>query len=172
MSPNTWERKLTPPLTLSPSRASISAGFQPIGCESDGSATNAPLRRGGHASTSTWAAEPANRAEDAGAPSPGPQHPLDWGHRRRLPMASPTHIFSMLFWHRETPMAVTSFEVDERTAALLADLQKTFGVKTNAAVLRKALALANVASQYADADNTITISPADGKPAVKVSLAG
>jgi hypothetical protein len=56
-------------------------------------------------------------------------------------------------------MAVTSFDVDERTAALLAELQKTFGVKTNAAVLRKALALANVASQYADADNTITITP-------------
>ena len=52
------------------------------------------------------------------------------------------------------------------------DLQKTFGVKTNAAVLRKALALANVASQYADADNTITITPGEGKPAVKVSLAG
>ena len=31
-------------------------------------------------------------------------------------------------------MAVTSFEVDERTATLLAQLQDTFGVKTNAAV--------------------------------------
>ena len=30
-------------------------------------------------------------------------------------------------------MAVTSFDVDDRTAALLAELQKTFGVKTNAA---------------------------------------
>jgi hypothetical protein len=71
-------------------------------------------------------------------------------------------------------MTVTSFEVDERTAALLADLQKTFGVKTNAAVIRKALALANVASKHAGADNTITIAPSeDGtKPAVKVSLAG
>ena len=70
-------------------------------------------------------------------------------------------------------MAVTSFEVDERTAALLAGLQKTFGVKTNAAVIRKALALANVASQHADADNTITIaSSEDGKSAVKVLLAG
>jgi hypothetical protein len=72
----------------------------------------------------------------------------------------------------EAPMAVTSFEVDERTAALLAELQKTFGVKTNAAVLRKALALANVASQYADADNTITITSGEGKAPVKVSLAG
>jgi len=71
-------------------------------------------------------------------------------------------------------MTVTSFEVDERTAALLARLQKTFGVKTNAAVIRKALALANVASEHAGSDNTITIAPSeDGKkPAVKVSLAG
>ena len=69
-------------------------------------------------------------------------------------------------------MAVTSFEVDERTAALLADLQKTFGVKTNAAVIRKALALANVASQHADSDHTTPIAPSEGKPAVKVSLAG
>ena len=60
--------------------------------------------------------------------------------------------------------------MDERTAALLAKLQNTFGVKTNAAVIRKALALANVASQHAGADNTITSD--DGKPAVKVSLAG
>ena len=69
-------------------------------------------------------------------------------------------------------MAVTSFEVDERTAALLADLQKTFGVRTNAAVIRKALALANVASQQADTDNTITITSGEGKAPVKVSLAG
>ena len=70
-------------------------------------------------------------------------------------------------------MAVTSFDVDERTAALLAQLQKKFGVKTNAAVIRKALALANVASQQADSDNTITISSGTrGKPPVKVSLVG
>ena len=70
-------------------------------------------------------------------------------------------------------MAMTSFEVDDRTAALIAQLRETFGVKTNAAVIRKALALANVASQHANSDNTITIAPSDdGKPAVKVSLAG
>ena len=64
--------------------------------------------------------------------------------------------------------------MDERTAALLVELQKTFGVKTNAAVIRKALALATVASQHASPDNTITIAPSeDGKkPAVKISLAG
>jgi hypothetical protein len=69
-------------------------------------------------------------------------------------------------------MAVTTFEVDERTADLIAHLRETFGVKTNAAVIRKALALANVASQYADSSHTITIEPGEGKPAVRVSLAG
>jgi hypothetical protein len=52
-------------------------------------------------------------------------------------------------------------------------LRETFGVKTNAAVIRKALALANVASQHANRDHTITLAPTDdGKPAVKVSLVG
>jgi hypothetical protein len=69
-------------------------------------------------------------------------------------------------------MAVTSFEVDERTAALIAQLRETFGVNTNAAVIRKALALANIASQHAASDHTITISPGEGRPGVKVSLAG
>jgi hypothetical protein len=70
-------------------------------------------------------------------------------------------------------MAVTSFEVDERTAGMIERLRGTFGVKTNAGVIRKALALASIASQHADADGTITIAPSeDGKPAVKVSLAG
>jgi hypothetical protein len=70
-------------------------------------------------------------------------------------------------------MAITSFDVDERTAALIEQLRATFGVKTNAAVIRKALALANVASQHANSDNTITLAPTeDGKPAVKISLAG
>ena len=69
-------------------------------------------------------------------------------------------------------MPVTTFEVDERTAVLLAQLQKTFGVKTNAAVIRKALVLANVASQHAASDHTISISSGEGEPPVKVSLAG
>jgi|GEM_PF-1982997 len=69
-------------------------------------------------------------------------------------------------------MAVTSFEVDERTAAFIAQLRQTFGVNTNAAVIRKALALASIASQHADDDHTITIAPGGGKSAVKISLAG
>jgi hypothetical protein len=67
---------------------------------------------------------------------------------------------------------VTTFDIDERTVALLGSLRETFGVRTNAAVLRKALALADVARQYAGPDHTITITPPDGQPAVKVALAG
>lgn len=69
-------------------------------------------------------------------------------------------------------MPTTSFEVDERTADTLVELQKVFGVKTNAAVIRKALALANVAAKHAGSDNTITITSDDGTSPVKVSLAG
>lgn len=43
-------------------------------------------------------------------------------------------------------MATTSYEVDEHTADARAELQKVFEVKTNAAVIRKALALATVAA--------------------------
>ena len=64
-----------------------------------------------------------------------------------------------------------SFDVDQRTAVLLAQLQKTFGVASNAAVIRKALALANIASEQAGPDHTVTIT-GDGKEGVKVSLAG
>jgi hypothetical protein len=70
----------------------------------------------------------------------------------------------------DTNMAVTSFDVDERTAAFLTRLQAKFGVTSNAAVIRKALALANVAAEHADADNSITLAATEGKPEVKVLL--
>jgi hypothetical protein len=63
-----------------------------------------------------------------------------------------------------------SFDVDERTAKLLAKLQKKFGVNTNAAVISRALALADIASEHAGDDNTVTIA-GEGKAPVKVSLA-
>jgi hypothetical protein len=69
-------------------------------------------------------------------------------------------------------MALTSFDVDEHTAKVIARLQKTFGVKTKAAVIRKALAFSNVAAQHADAGGTITIRGVKNKPGVKVSLTG
>jgi len=67
--------------------------------------------------------------------------------------------------------AATSFDVDEHTAALLTLLQKKFGVSSNAEVLRKAVALANVASQQAGDGNAIIITGEGGKPPVKVFLA-
>lgn len=54
-------------------------------------------------------------------------------------------------------MAQTTFEVDETTLAAIAELKEKLGVKTNAAVLRKALALAREAAQNADSNNTVTI---------------
>lgn len=55
-------------------------------------------------------------------------------------------------------MAVTSFDVDQRTADAIADLRGTFGVRTNAAVIRKALVLAQIISRQANDDHTITVS--------------
>jgi hypothetical protein len=67
---------------------------------------------------------------------------------------------------------VTTFDLDEHTAELIAQVRDTFGVKTNAAVLHEALVLASVASQHAGSDRTITTISDDGKQPVKVSLAG
>ncbi len=63
-------------------------------------------------------------------------------------------------------MAVTTFEVDERTLQTIQELKEAFGVKTNAAVIRKSLALARIAARRADADHTIDLS------GEKVSLVG
>lgn len=68
-------------------------------------------------------------------------------------------------------MAQTTFEVDAATLSAIAELKEKFGVKTNAQVIRKALALARVAAQNADSENALTIiSPRDGQK--KVLLAG
>ncbi|HXE52668.1 MAG TPA: hypothetical protein VN541_06610 [Tepidisphaeraceae bacterium] len=54
-------------------------------------------------------------------------------------------------------MAQTTFDVDAATLAAIAELKEKFGVKTNAQVIRKALALARVAAQNADSENALTI---------------
>lgn len=66
-------------------------------------------------------------------------------------------------------MNQTCFEVDEHTAGLIARLREPFGVTSNAAVIRKALALASVASQHADADH-IVILTVEGR-SVRINLA-
>ena len=65
----------------------------------------------------------------------------------------------------------TSYDLDERTSSLITQLQKHFGVTSNAEVIRRAIALADIASKLADADGKITIS-SEGKSPVTVSLAG
>ncbi|WP_308721475.1 hypothetical protein [Komagataeibacter xylinus] len=60
-------------------------------------------------------------------------------------------------------MAQTTFAVDANTMKALESLKKSFGVKTNAQVIRKALALALVANQNADSSNTLTVLSPDGE---------
>lgn len=52
-------------------------------------------------------------------------------------------------------MAQTSFEIDERTAEALESLKKVYGVTSNAAVLKRALAIALILSKHADDDSNI-----------------
>jgi len=56
-------------------------------------------------------------------------------------------------------MARTIFEVrlDDDALAALVEMKSTFGVKSTAEVIRKALALARVATRHAAPDNSITI---------------
>ncbi len=66
-------------------------------------------------------------------------------------------------------MPVTTFSLDERTLAAVRELQGIFGVKTNAAVLRKAIALAKITASKATPDHTVVIS--GGGDPITVSLA-
>jgi|HubBroStandDraft_1064217.scaffolds.fasta_scaffold00354_18 hypothetical protein len=68
-------------------------------------------------------------------------------------------------------MAQTTFEVDAATLAAISELKQAFGVKTNAHVIRRALALARVAAANADAENSLTIISPEGTQK-KVLLAG
>jgi hypothetical protein len=68
-------------------------------------------------------------------------------------------------------MAMTGFDFDDRTMKVIESLQESFGVKTNAAVIRRALALARVVAQNADDDHSVVIVGKDDEP-VKIRLAG
>jgi transaldolase len=50
-----------------------------------------------------------------------------------------------------------SFVVDEQSLKAIEELKQTFGVTSNAAVVRKALGLARIAAKNAGEDNTLTI---------------
>ncbi|MBA3811391.1 MAG: hypothetical protein H0X27_07070 [Caulobacteraceae bacterium] len=69
-------------------------------------------------------------------------------------------------------MAQTSFQLDPGTAGAIEDLKGVFGVTTNTAVIRRAIALARVASRNASPeDQSVTLIDTAGNP-VKVMLAG
>lgn len=52
-------------------------------------------------------------------------------------------------------MPQTSFELDEKTTKALEKLKKVYGVNSNAAALRRALAMAVIAAEEADEDNRV-----------------
>ena len=54
-------------------------------------------------------------------------------------------------------MSQTSFNMDADTQQAIDELKKFFGVKTNSAVIKNALALAQVASESADDKKNLTI---------------
>ncbi len=65
-------------------------------------------------------------------------------------------------------MAMTSVVFDERTTKVVENLKDVFGVSTNAAVIRKALALAQVIADQADEKHNILIGGKDDF--VKINL--
>lgn len=66
----------------------------------------------------------------------------------------------------------TSFQLDPGTAQAIDELKATFGVSSNTAVIRKAIALARIAARNEDkGDGTVTLLTEDGTP-LKVSLTG
>lgn len=69
-------------------------------------------------------------------------------------------------------MAQTSFQLDEGTAKAIEELKGVFGVNTSTAVIRRAIALARIASRSRDTtDDTVTIVGPDKIP-TKVVLNG
>jgi hypothetical protein len=54
-------------------------------------------------------------------------------------------------------MAVTTFDIDKKTAQKLEELKVHFGASSKAEVLRKAIALLNIASNLEASDGSITI---------------
>ena len=64
----------------------------------------------------------------------------------------------------KTTMPQTSFEIDEKTSTALEHLKRVYGVPSNAAVVKRALAIALAASKFADQDYNIHIrSEANGR---------
>ena len=76
-------------------------------------------------------------------------------------------------WRR--PDNVQGFDIDQKTYDLLVTLRSAFGETTNAGVLRKALALANVVVKHARGSNFVTLAgdngaTPDGKPQPPITI--
>ncbi|MBK8906853.1 MAG: hypothetical protein IPM60_02810 [Rhodospirillales bacterium] len=68
-------------------------------------------------------------------------------------------------------MPQISFVVNDKFLETLEELKQTFGVTSNAEVVHRALALAQVAAENASADHTVTIGDGHDK-SHKVLLSG
>jgi hypothetical protein len=65
----------------------------------------------------------------------------------------------------------TTMQFDEHTQEEIDKLKKVFGASTNVAVIRKALALAALAAEEADANLRITITGRSDRKPIRVGLA-
>jgi hypothetical protein len=65
--------------------------------------------------------------------------------------------------HQELAMAATSFNIDQKTDQTLENLRRHYQVSSKAEVLRKAIALLNVARRNEHADGTIVIRQQSGE---------
>ena len=66
----------------------------------------------------------------------------------------------------------TSFQLDTGTAQAIDELKTVFGVTSNTAVIRKAIALARIAARNANAeDQTVTLLNSEGTQ-LKIALTG
>ena len=65
-----------------------------------------------------------------------------------------------------------SYQADEKTEELLGELREGFGLRTDSAVIRRALTLAKVMIKNADDDHTITVLDRNNRRLKKIILNG
>jgi len=67
-------------------------------------------------------------------------------------------------------MAATTFNFDEKTGQVLADLQERLGASSQAEVLKRAVALLDIAADYKDAQGSITIQKDEDDKKIVIQL--
>ena len=68
-------------------------------------------------------------------------------------------------------MKTTTIQFDDHTQQEIDKLKRVFGATTTASVIRKALALAVLAADEADANRSVTIAGRSDRQPLRVSLA-